>query len=230
MKNIKLFKLKPVRIILTVFLSLIIIAALVIGITNVYIVLDSDDRIVSSVEAIEMSDFDCIIVLGCFVRPDGSPSSMLYDRLDVGCSLYESGVSPKILMSGDHGQHEYDEVNNMKNFAIERGIPDDDIFMDHAGFSTYDSMYRARDIFGCKKVLIVTQEYHLYRALYVAEKLGLDAYGVAADSRGYAGQWTRDLREIAARTKDFFMVLFDADPVVLGDPIPISGNGNLTNG
>jgi len=221
---------KPLRIICIVFLSVFILISSVLAGTNLYIISKTDNKIISASEATELDDVDCILVLGCFVRPDGSPSNMLYDRLDVGTTLYLDGAAPKVLMSGDHGRTEYDEVNNMKQFALDRDIPSEDIFMDHAGFSTYDSMYRARDIFGCKKIIIVTQEYHLFRALYVAESLGVEAYGVAADSREYVGQWTRDIREVAARTKDFFMVAFDMDPVVLGDAIPISGNGNLTNG
>ena len=221
---------KAFRVTLAVMLVIAILVSLILLTTNIYIVMSVSDSVVSFDDAVTVDDADCIIVLGCFVRADGTPSNMLYDRLDVGCSLYENRAAPKLLMSGDHGQTDYDEVNNMKNFAIDRGIPSSDIFMDHAGFSTYDSMYRARYIFGCKKVIIVTQEYHLYRALYIAEELGIEAYGVAADSREYVGQWTRDLREIAARTKDFFMVTFDADPVVLGESIPISGDGNLSNG
>ena len=219
-----------IRIICIVLASLFTLVATIVAGTNIYIVSRASDRIISSEDALLLTDVDCVLVLGCFVRPDGSPSNMLYDRLDVGTSLYLDGAAPKILMSGDHGRTEYDEVNNMKQFALDREIPAEDIFMDHAGFSTYDSMYRARDIFACKKIIIVTQEYHLYRALYVAESLGIEAYGVAADSREYVGQWTRDIREVAARTKDFFMVTFNMDPVVLGDVIPISGNGNLTNG
>lgn len=218
------------RIIIIILLSIFILVSAVLTSTNVYMISKVKDRIITHDEALDLEDVDCIIVLGCFVRPDGSPSNMLHDRLDYGCELYLDGAAPKILMSGDHGRSEYDEVNNMKDFALDRGIPSEDIFMDHAGFSTYDSMYRARDIFQCEKIIIVTQEYHLYRALYVAESLGLEAYGVASDPRKYVGQWTRDIREVAARTKDFFMVAFDADPVVLGDAIPISGDGNLTNG
>jgi len=230
MKKFLLNHKKQVRVILIVIVAIISLLALTITTTNILVVSSVKNSVLSYDDALEMDDVDCVIVLGCRVRPDGTPSSMLHDRLDVGCSLYSDGAAPKLLMSGDHGQHEYDEVNNMKDFAMSLGIPSEDVFMDHAGFSTYDSMYRARDIFECKKVIIVTQGYHLYRALYIANKLGLEAYGVAADSREYVGQWTRDIREIAARTKDFFMVEFDADPIVLGDTIPISGNGDLTNG
>jgi vancomycin permeability regulator SanA len=219
--------------IMIIFLIVALCIAFIIGIyalcVNAYMVNSTKDKILTPEESAELSDVDCILVLGAGVHGT-TLSHMLEDRVKTGIGIYELGSAPKILMSGDHGRTEYDEVNNMKQFAIDRNIPSEDIFMDHAGFSTYDSMYRARDIFGCKKIIIVTQEYHLYRALYVAESLGIEAYGVAADSRKYVGQWTRDIREVAARTKDFFMVAFDMGPVVLGDAIPISGNGNLTNG
>ncbi len=107
---------------------------------------------------------------------DGSPSLMLADRLEKGIELYESGASARLLMSGDHGRSEYDEVNTMKAFAVEQGVPSEAVFMDHAGFSTYDSIYRAKDVFQAEKIIVVSQEYHLSRALYIAERLGLDAY------------------------------------------------------
>lgn len=147
--------------------------------------------------------YDCILVLGCGVH-DTTPSHMLEDRLLRGVELYKNGVSDKLLMSGDHGRKNYDEVNVMKAFAVDASIASEDVFMDHAGFSTYESMYRARDVFKAKKILIVTQEYHLYRAIYDARALGLDAYGVVSMPRTYAGQAYRDIREILARDKDFF--------------------------
>ena len=117
----------------------------------------------------------------------------------------------------------------MKTFAVDAGIASEHVFMDHAGFSTYESMYRAKEIFQAKKIIIVTQEYHLYRAIYIAESLGLEAYGVAADYRAYTGQTKRDLREILARVKDFGTSLFQPEPTYLGEAIPIWGDGNLTN-
>ena len=154
---------------------------------------------------------------------------MLEDRLLEGIKLYQNSVSDKIIMSGDHGRREYDEVNIMKNYAIEKGIPSENIFMDHAGFSTYESIYRAKDIFEAKKVVIVTQEYHLYRALYIANQLGLEAYGVGADPRQYVGAAYRELREILARDKDFIKCIFKPEPTYLGDTIPVSGNVDITN-
>lgn len=172
--------------------------------------------------------YDCILVLGCGAR-GGVASPMLHDRLERGIELYEAGVAPKLLMSGDHGQADYDEVNVMKDFAMERGVPSSDIFMDHAGFSTYESMVRAQQIFQAQRVLIVTQGYHLFRAVYDARRLGLEADGVAADLRPYAGQTYRDLREILARDKDILWTVFRPAPTYLGEAIPISGDGDQTN-
>ena len=187
-------------------------------------------NIVTEEEAANLKDVDCIIVLGCLVKSDGRPSDMLCDRLVTAIGLYQNGAAPKLLMSGDHGTKEYDEVNAMKNFAVDSGVPSEDVFMDHAGFSTYETVYRAKEVFKAKKVIIVTQEYHLYRALYIAERLGLEAYGVPADLHTYRGQSARDLREFLARNKDFIMCIFKPEPTYLGDPIPVSGNGDLTEG
>ena len=154
---------------------------------SAYVKSETAARILSTEEATKQ-DADCILVLGCGVRLDGTPSLMLTDRLETGIALYRAGTAEKLLMSGDHGTEDYDEVNTMKNIAKENGVPSADIFMDHAGFSTYDSVYRAKEIFCAKKVIIVSQKYHLPRALYVAEKLGLDAYGVAAADVSYRGQ------------------------------------------
>lgn len=190
----------------------------------------AESRIVTADETARLDGIDCIVVLGCGVRPDGQPSDMLADRIAQGVALYEKGASPKLLMSGDHSRSDYDEVNTMRNVAVEAGVPADDVFMDHAGFSTYESMYRARDVFGAKRIVIVSQRYHLYRALYVAERLGLDAYGVSADLRPYAGQEAREVREILARDKDFLTSIVQPLPTFLGDPILLSGSGSATEG
>ncbi len=190
--------------------------------------ISTNKQIIKENDYTELSDVDCIIILGAGIWGD-KPSPMLEDRLLEGIKLYQNSVSDKIIMSGDHGRKEYDEVNIMKNYAIEKGIPSENIFMDHAGFSTYESIYRAKDIFEAKKVVIVTQEYHLYRALYIANQLGLEAYGVGADPRQYVGATYRELREILARDKDFIKCIFKPEPTYLGDTIPVSGNGDITN-
>ena len=186
-------------------------------------------NIITPEEAIKIDDIDCIVVLGCQVKDDGKPSDMLADRLRRGIELYNQGVAPKIIMSGDHGQKEYDEVNTMKQVAVDAGIPSNDIFMDHAGFSTYETLYRAKEIFEADKIIVVTQKYHLYRTLYIAEKLGIEAYGVNADYHTYWGQSNRDAREILARCKDFIKTIFKPEPKYLGDAIPVSGDGDITN-
>ncbi len=195
-----------------------------------YVKHQAADYLLSREAAAGLEDVDCILILGCGVRADGSPSLMLRDRLDMGLRLYEAGVAPKLLMSGDHSRTDYDEVNTMKDYAMAAGVPSEDVFMDHAGFSTYESMYRARDIFCAEKIVIVSQGYHLSRAVYDARALGLDAYGMAAEDIRYAGQFMRDLREILARCKDFFYCLLRPEPTFLGETIPVSGNGDLSNG
>ena len=187
------------------------------------------DRILTEEKAAQLENVDCIVVLGCLVHSNGSPSDMLEDRLKRGVALYELGAAPKLLMSGDHGTTEYDEVDAMKHFAVDAGIASEDVFMDHAGFSTYETMYRAKAVFGADKIIIVTQGYHLYRALYIAESLGLEAVGVSADLRSYRGQEIRDLREMLARTKDFAYTVIKPLPVCLGDPISLAGSGDVTN-
>ena len=196
---------------------------------NAYVKSVGGGNILRPEDAKMLEDVDCILVLGCLVKDDGVPSDMLADRLKRGIELYEQGAAPKILMSGDHGRADYDEVNAMKRVAVDAGVPSSDVFMDHAGFSTYESVYRAKEVFGTDKIIIVTQEYHLYRALFIAESLGVEAYGVNADLRTYRGQTARDVREILARCKDFGNTIFKPEPTYLGEMIPIGGNGDLTN-
>ncbi|MBP3361835.1 MAG: YdcF family protein [Clostridia bacterium] len=209
-----------------VLLSILLAAGLFSLAVNLYVKNVTADKIRMSDDISEK--YDCILVLGCGVLPDGKPSNMLHDRLKRGVELYKSGAAGKIIMSGDHGRKEYDEVNVMREFALNAGIPPEDIFMDHAGFSTYESMYRARDIFEVKKMLVVTQRYHLFRALYIAGKLGIDADGTASDYHKYYGQKIRDLREFIAIVKDFLVCMIQPEPTYLGDTIPVGGNGTAT--
>lgn len=220
---------RKIKIILIALVCLGVLGGCALLGVNGYVKAVAKDAILLEEQAAELSDVDCIIVLGCKVWEDGRPSHMLQDRLERAISLYRLGAAPKLLMSGDHGTQEYDEVNAMKQYAIDAGIPSEHIFMDHAGFSTYETVYRAKEIFGAEKVVIVTQQYHLYRALYIAEKLGVEAYGVASDYRTYAGQTMRDLREILARCKDFVTTILKPQPTYLGEAITVSGDGNITN-
>jgi len=182
-------------------------------------------------EAGQVPRADAVLILGAYVYPDGTMSPMLADRITVGYRLYEKGKVQKILVSGDHGRKDYDEVNTMKSYLKQQGIPAQNVFMDHAGFSTYESLYRARDIFKVKKIIIVTQHYHLMRAIFIARELGLEAYGVNSDLHNYGDVMPRyELREIAARNKDFFMCrVLKPKPTFLGGAIPVFGDGRATD-
>lgn len=217
-------------------LKIIVLSASVIFISvlaavfciNFYVKFSVRERILTINDA-NLTNADCILVLGAGVKQGNVPSNMLRDRLDTSLALFDAGVSDRLLMSGDHGRKDYDEVNVMKSYAVGAGVASECVFMDHAGFSTYESIYRAKEIFCADKIIIVTQSYHLYRALYIAEALGLDAYGVSSDLNTYGGQLYRDLREILARVKDIAMCIIKPEPTYLGDTIPLSGNGNSTN-
>lgn len=215
--------------IICIALCLILVCGITVFCLNAVVIRTAEKYFLTQDEAAAQSDFDCILVLGAGVYNNGSPTWMLRDRLNTGIALYKAGAAPKILMSGDHGRKNYDEVNSMKDFALDTGIASADVFMDHAGFSTYESMYRARDIFQAKRIVIVTQRYHLYRAVYIARALGLDAYGVETPPQVYGGEMMREIREIAARVKDVFTAWLKPEPTFLGEAIPVSGNGNLTN-
>lgn len=171
---------------------------------------------------------DCILVLGAGVR-GSRPTPVLHDRVTTGIELYTAGVSDRLLMTGDHGRVEYDEVNAMKALAVEAGVPSPHVFMDHAGFSTYESMVRAKEVFQVQSAIIATQEFHLHRAVFLARRLGINAHGVRADKRAYANMRYSAMREYFARVKDAFYALLRPAPTYLGDVIPIGGDGDATN-
>lgn len=209
-----------------ILLGLLFLSAAVV-LLNALVKSTGTERMLSEGDA-PPEGVDCILVLGCGVKPDGTPSDMLRDRLDTAIGLYERGASDRMLMSGDNGSADYNEVGVMKAYAVARGVPSQAVFQDHAGFSTYDSLYRAGAVFGAKRVVVVTQRYHLYRALYLADRLGLDAWGRDADRHVYGGQSVREVREVFARGKDFFAALAKPQPKYLGDPIPLAGSGDAT--
>lgn len=219
---------KYIRPIIWSTLGLLLFGIIVVLCLNLYVIKYSENYIVLPEQASTLTDIDCIMVLGCGVRGD-KPTPLLADRLKRGVEVYNYGVAPKILMSGDHGKNDYDEVNVMKQYALDAGIAESNIFMDHAGFSTYESIYRAKAIFGVKSIVIVTQKYHLFRALYISDELGVDSVGVGADPRKYSGEAKRQIREVAARTKDMLWCAFKPEPTYLGETIDIHGSGDVTN-
>ena len=214
------------KIIIIIFFVLFLLFIVLIFGINFYVKASTKKRIINDINNIP--NVDCILVLGAGIDGD-KPSLMLKDRLNSGIELYDNNISDKIIMSGDHGRKEHDEVNIMKNYAMEYDIPSSDIFMDHAGFSTYDSIYRLKHIFGAKSVVIVSQKYHLYRSLYIARSLGLDAYGYAAEDIKYFGNTYREIREILARDKDFIKSIYKPKSTYLGETIDLTGSGDVTN-
>lgn len=222
----KLFKNKKFKIfVISVLCVGILCAGAVIGI-NAYMISYVSDYLIEA-DDLENYSFDCITVLGAGLW-DGEPSPMLKERLDFALEAYNSGCSTKFLMSGDHGREDYDEVNAMKDYVVENGADKDSVFLDHAGFSTYETMYRARDVFKVEKTLIITQKYHLYRAVYNARKLGIDAYGYYREEKIYSVK--NDIREAAARVKDFFYCIEKPKPTYLGEEIPIkTASATLTD-
>lgn len=214
------------------WLKRLLVIGVLVGLFGIGVILGINQYIKSTAGkriGTEVKKVDCILVLGAGLTAEGKPSLVLRDRLDKGIELYKKGVSNRLLMSGDHGRDGYDEVRAMKQYAVDAGVNPDDIFMDHAGFSTYESIYRARDIFQVKRLAIVTQPYHEYRAVYIAMKLGLDVYGTPSKATQYRGSWILEAREKLARTKEFFNVMLQPEPTYLGEAIPISGSGSQTD-
>lgn len=224
-KTKKEFKAKKI---LYVLLILGVLGLLTIFGIDYYVKTVTKNRIVT-IEDFTLGDsYDGILVLGAGLQGNG-PSPMLKERLDKGIELYKSGIANIIIMSGDHTREDHDEVNVMKNYAIEKGVPSDDIFMDHAGVSTYDSVYRVKEIFNLDKIAIVTQGYHLYRALYIADALSIEAVGIDAKEKTYSNQLKRDIREILARDKDFVKCIFKPSAMYPIDAVEVSLGGNATN-
>ncbi len=237
MGRIKRFFLKMLLAIIVIAM----IAGLACILINSRVVRTTEDKIAYTVRGeVEIKSFavdnlknfdaDCIMVLGCGIEDEETPSPMLKDRLDVGIELYKQGAAPKILLTGDNGTEQHNEIHVMLKYTKEAGVPEKDIFCDHAGFSTYESMYRAGSIFNAERVIVVTQTYHQYRALYIGDKLGLEVMGVASDQQTYFGQSFRESREILARIKDFFKSILRSKPTYGGEVIPISGSGISSHG
>ncbi len=222
-------KKKPIKKILLIVLLAIVGFVLVCVGFNVYVSIKASKYIVSDKNDIP-EKVDAIIVPGAGLAADGTPGTVLKDRLDNAIKLYNEGVSDRILMSGDHGEEYHNEVRAMKDYAIEAGVPSEHIFMDHAGFTTYETMIRARDVFRVKTCVISTQKYHLIRAVYTARGLGLKAWGIHSGFHISSAKFlVLEAREFLARIKAVFSITFEPPPTYTGDEIPITGNGDVTN-
>ena len=196
------------RLLLLLLALCVLGAALAFGISG-WMVLHERNAVLSA-EDQPPGDLDAILVLGCGLDADGAPKPMLHDRMTVAIDLYNKGWADKLLLSGDGTRApDYDEPGAMETFALARGVPEEALILDRAGVNTDASVRRARDEFGVKRVVLVTQEYHLYRALYLAESYGLEAHGVSATLRTYGPKqiiWSA--REVLARDKDFARMVF----------------------
>lgn len=189
--------------------------------TNIVFYITTKQYIYNS--ASDAPNAEVALIPGAAILPSGAPSSIFIDRVDTAIDLYKEGKVSKILVSGDNSTVSHNEVNPVRLYLLNKGISDQDIFLDHAGFDTYSSMYRARDIFGVTSILITTQSFHLPRAVFIARRLGIQAYGVRADVghilfRNY-------VREVFADEKAMFDLVFHTKPKYLGDTIPITGDG-----
>lgn len=204
----------------TVLLCLLLVIA-----ANLIVIFSAKPRVIAQSDA-ESLNADCILVLGAKIEGD-DPSDVLKDRLDVAIELYQAGAAPKLLMSGDHGTDGYDEPSVMKRYAIEHGVPSYDIFCDHAGFNTYDSLARAKKVFGCQKIIAVTQGFHISRAVFLGKALDIDIYGVTSDRSPY--KFSNHVRESLARVKAVFTAVFKPEPRYLGESVPITGDGRVTD-
>lgn len=209
-----------------------LIFAFIILCTAMAVIYNYTDRIGKSmtISAEDTEKADCIIVLGAGVYGD-SPSMTLAKRLDKALEIYKMGHTDKIIVSGDHGHTNYNEVGVMRDYLLKNGVPKENIFMDHAGFSTYETMYRARDVFQVESAIIVTQRLHLCRALFIADSLGIAAFGVEAENSTSASTKIQQIREYPARVKAFLdCKILHSKPKYLGDVIPITGSGIATEG
>ncbi len=218
---------KMLRIILVFTLLPLLLCAGAVWRINAYIVSGAEPHIRRS--AAECAPAQAAVLLGAGVYSGRRVSPVVYDRIIAAIELYRAGRVGKILVTGDHGTPYYDEVNTIHHWLRKQEVPERDIFTDYAGFSTYDSMVRAKEVFAVESAILVTQEYHLPRALYIASSLGIRAQGLAADRREYRHIFRYAAREIPARVKDFlYAEVLKPAPRYLGAGIPITGDGRAS--
>lgn len=198
----------------------------IILLANVIVLVSARSHIFSRVD--DLSPAQAVIILGAGVYKDGTLSPVLKERVDTAVAVYKKGLAKKILMSGDNSSRNYNEVSPVHQYLTESGVPLEDIFLDYAGFETYDTMYRAQSIFDVQSAIIVTQSFHLSRAIYIADSLGIDAQGInpPADK----STWYNYLRETLSVVKAVYNVVAKTKPTYLGEEIPITGDGRESVG
>lgn len=196
------------------------VMVLLIAAANAYLLLSVEGEATGEVAAVPRTEV--AIVPGAGVNPDGTMSTMLADRVEQAVRLWKAGKVEKILVSGDHGSWTYDEPDTMRKALVRAGVPPRDVFEDHAGFDTWATMVRARSVFGVRRAVVVTQGFHMPRALYLADQAGIDATGLTADLHSYGFQGAKsDVREVLSRVKAIADVTLEA-PALAGPKIPIA--------
>jgi SanA protein len=213
---------KKIKIKLMLAVVLLFVLVFAPAFINFNIIRQSNNLIYQNIDNVPTAQ--AVLVLGAKVKSNGEMSDVLLDRAVTALELYQAKKVEKILVSGDHGTKGYDEVNTLKKYFLDNGVLPADIFLDHAGFDTYDSLYRAKYIFQARSLIIVTQNFHLPRTVYIGKKLGLDVAGLSADKHIYLGAYRWELREILARVKAFGSVVFHTKPKYLGAVIPLEGD------
>lgn len=212
------------RLVVYAFLAALAVGLFVL-ISNAKVLFASRDLVVNDLSGLRPAP--AVIVLGAGVYGDDSLTPVFKERVDMAVAVYQAGLAEKILVSGDNGTYNYNEVSPAHLYLTQVGIPPEDIFLDYAGFDTYDTMYRARAIFGVESAIISTQEFHLPRALFIADALGIEAQGIY---RPQPKTNHYQLREVLARVKAVFDVRFHSWPEYLGEMIPIEGDGRASLG
>lgn len=207
------------------------LAVLVVGVANVVTVATTRDRVVTvegAASALAGDPADAVVVLGASVYADGTPSDILADRLEVACDLYKAGAARAIIVSGDNRTSHYNESDAMKAYCVELGVPSEDVYVDHAGNTTYESMWRARHVFGAERIVVATQAYHLYRAMFAADCLGMQGVGRALRQGGLrqpAGlQHPRGARPHEGLLRGAFAPAVDT----AGEAVSLNDSGDLT--
>ncbi len=198
--------------------ALLVLAVIIFAYLLFYV--STASRITSTLT--ELPHTQVAIILGAKTMPDGTLSLISKDRVDKGITLYKEGYVKKILVTGDNSSLAYNEVNPVREYMLSKGIPSGVIFLDHAGFDTYSSMYRAREIFLVDSAIIVTQSFHMPRSVFLARQFGIDAYGTPSDEHGYL--FRNNIREVLANVKALIDVATFRKPKFLGEEIPISGD------
>lgn len=214
--------------VLVVLAAVAVAAVAVANIVTVTATRDNVHTVSRTAEILADDPADAVVVLGASVYADGRPSDILADRLEVAVDLYREGAARAIIVSGDNRSSHYNESDAMKAFCVDAGVPSEDVYVDRGGVGTYESMYRARNVFGAERIVVATQAYHLYRAMFAADCLGMEAWGVACDKGAYDNQQAYSVREILARTKDFYAALLRVPVDTFGETVSLGDSGDLT--